>query len=118
MAVRLDPTRSKLDDKGDALIRKMGPAFRGNLELAFAALEPLANKPAEWKPDELLAALKGVAETHRLKLGDVMQPVRVAITGSTVSEPVNELLFVVGPQSSINTLKSTPQRWDQGTNPK
>jgi glutamyl-tRNA synthetase len=118
VAVRLDPTRSKPDDKGNALIRKMGPAFKGNLELAYAALEPLANRPAEWKPDELLAALKGVAETNKLKLGDVMQPVRVALTGSTVSEPVNELLFVVGPQSSINTLKSTPQRWDQGTNPK
>jgi glutamyl-tRNA synthetase len=116
VAVRLDPTRSKPDDKGNALRQKMGPAFKGNLELASAALESL--KPAEWKPDELLAALKGVAETNKLKLGDVMQPVRVALTGSTVSEPVNELLFVIGPQSSINTLKSTPQRWDLGTNPR
>ena len=116
VAVRLDPTRSQPDDKGNALIQKMGPAFKGNLALASAALELL--KPAEWQPDELLAALKGVAESNKLKLGDVMQPVRVALTGSTVSEPVNELLFVVGPQSSINTLKSTPQRWDRATNPK
>jgi glutamyl-tRNA synthetase len=118
VAVRLDPSRSKPDDKGNALIRKMGPDFKENLELASAALEALANKPAEWKPDELLAALKGVAETNKLKLGDVMQPVRVALTGSTVSEPVNELLFVVGPRSSIDTLKRTPQRWDQGTSSK
>jgi glutamyl-tRNA synthetase len=115
VAVRLDPRRSRPDDKGNALIRKMGPTFKGNLELASAALEALASKPAEWQPDELLATLKGVAETNNLKLGDVMQPVRVALTGSTVSEPVNELLFVVGPQTSINTLKSTPQRWDSGT---
>jgi glutamyl-tRNA synthetase len=118
VAVRLDPTRSRPDDKGNALIRKMGPAFKDNLELASAALESLANKPAEWQPDELLATLKGVAESHKLKLGDVMQPVRVALTGSTVSEPVNELLFVVGPQSSISTLKSTPQRWDPSTSSK
>ena len=116
VAVRLEPARSKPDEKGKALIHKMGPAFEGNLALASAALESL--KPAEWKPDELLATLKGVAESNKLKLGDVMQPVRVALTGSTVSEPVNELLFVVGPQSSINTLKSTPQRWDRTTNPK
>ena len=32
-----------------------------------------------------------------MKLGDIMQPVRVALTGGTVSEPVNELLAVVGP---------------------
>jgi len=118
VAVRLDPSRSTPDEKGSALIQKMGPAFKGNLELASTALESLSLRPAEWKPDEILAALKGVAETNKLKLGDVMQPVRVALTGSTVSEPVNELLFVVGPQSSINTLKSTPQRWDHRTKPK
>jgi glutamyl-tRNA synthetase len=94
----------------------MGPAFEGNLARARAALETL--KPTEWNPDQLLTTLKGVAETNKLKLGDVMQPVRVALTGSTVSEPVNELLFVVGRQSSINTLKSTPQRWQPTTNTK
>jgi glutamyl-tRNA synthetase len=116
VAVRLEPGRSRPDEKGQALIDKMGPAFKGNLTLASTALESL--KEAEWKPDQLLATLKSVAESNKLKLGDVMQPVRVALTGSTVSEPVNELLFVVGAQSSINTLKSTPQRWNQGTNQK
>jgi glutamyl-tRNA synthetase len=116
VAVRLDPARSQPDQKGQALIHKMGPAFEGNLARARAALETL--KPTEWNPDQLLTTLKGVAETNKLKLGDVMQPVRVALTGSTVSEPVNELLFVVGRQSSINTLKSTPQRWQPTTSTK
>jgi glutamyl-tRNA synthetase len=112
VAVRLDPARATRDAKGEALIRKMGPAFAGNLVLASEALKSL--KPAEWKPDQLLATLKGVAETHSLKLGDVMQPVRVALTGSTVSEPVNELLVVVGPQSSIRTLNEVARRSDGG----
>ena len=116
VAVRIDPSRSRPDPKGEALIRKMGPAFVENRALAVAALESLT--PAEWQPDQILAALKGAAESNNLKLGDVMQPVRVALTGSTVSEPVNELLFVVGPRSSINTLKSTPERWGLGTNSK
>jgi glutamyl-tRNA synthetase len=108
VAVRLDPSRSKVDAKGEALIRKMGAAFVQNLERASTALESV--KPADWKPDQLLATLKEVAETNRLKLGDVMQPVRVALTGSTVSEPVNELLVVVGPESSIQTLRATARR--------
>ncbi|HEX6433587.1 MAG TPA: hypothetical protein VFZ87_05075, partial [Gemmatimonadales bacterium] len=115
VAVRLDPKRSKLDAKGEALVRKMGPAFAESLVLATTALESL--KPAEWQPDEVLTALKGVAEANRLKLGDVMQPVRVALTGSTVSEPVNELLVVVGPQSSIRTLKETAERLHGGLKP-
>ena len=46
-----------------------------------------------------------MAKTHGLKLGDAMQPVRVALTGSTVSEPVNELLAVVDRGSAIARLR-------------
>jgi glutamyl-tRNA synthetase len=113
VSVRLNPQRAKPDDKGQALRRKMGSQFDDNLARARAALEYIP--PAEWNPDQILTTLKEVAESNKLKLGDVMQPVRVALTGSTVSEPVNELLFVVGRESSINTLKVTPQRWDSGT---
>jgi glutamyl-tRNA synthetase len=118
VAVRIDPERIHTpDERGLALIAKMGwPTFQENLARARTALEYIP--PAEWNPDQLLATLKAVAETNKLKLGDVMQPVRVALTGSTVSEPVNELLHVVGRNSSINTLKSTPRRWDPGTNSK
>jgi glutamyl-tRNA synthetase len=115
VAVRLDPSRSTLDAKGEALIRKMGPAFVENLGLAVRALESLS--PGDWQTDRLLAALKGVAEANGLKLGDVMQPVRVALTGSTVSEPVNELLGVVGPERSIQALKSATQRLQRAMNP-
>jgi glutamyl-tRNA synthetase len=112
VAVRLDPTRATRDAKGEALIRKMGPSFAGNLALATAALKSL--QPAEWQPEQLLATLKEVAETHSLKLGDVMQPVRVALTGSTVSEPVNELLVAVGPQKSTETLTRVARHFGGG----
>ena len=112
VAVRLDPARSTLDSKGEALIRKLGPASAGNLELASSALAALG--PDEWNPDRLLATLKTVAETQGLKLGDVMQPVRVALTGSTVSEPVNELLAVVGRDRSLRRLKEVARKWSGG----
>jgi glutamyl-tRNA synthetase len=108
VAVRLDPSRSKLDPKGEALIRKMGAAFGGNLRLGAAALEALTAE--EWNADRLLETLRSLAESERLKLGDVMQPIRVALTGSTVSEPVNELLAVVGRESSLRRLKETAAR--------
>ena len=49
--------------------------------------------------------LKELAEANGLKLGDAMQPIRVALTGSTVSEPVNELLEVVGPERSLARMR-------------
>jgi glutamyl-tRNA synthetase len=102
VAVRLNPARSTLDAKGEALVRKMGPTFGRNLTLASDALKGLT--AGEWTPDRLLETLRNVAEVHGAKLGDVMQPVRVALTGSTVSEPVNELLAVVGREQSLNRL--------------
>jgi glutamyl-tRNA synthetase len=112
VAVRLDPARSKLDAKGEALIRKMGATFATNLGLASAALAAL--RPDEWHPERLLATLKSVAESRGLKLGDIMQPVRVALTGSTVSEPVNELLAVVGRERSLRRLEETARKWSGG----
>jgi glutamyl-tRNA synthetase len=108
VAVRLDPSRSELDEKGQALIRKMGPAFASNLLLAADALEPLRN--GAWTADRLLACLKDLAESNGLKLGDAMQPIRVALTGSTVSEPVNELLAVVGPERSLARIRDVARR--------
>jgi glutamyl-tRNA synthetase len=83
-------------------------AFGRNLGLGAATLEALTE--GEWNPDRLLEALRSLAESEGLKLGDVMQPIRVALTGSTVSEPVNELLAVIGRESSLRRLKETAAR--------
>jgi glutamyl-tRNA synthetase len=112
VAVRIDPRRAPLDQKAEALIRKLGPAFAANLELAADALERL---PADrWTADRILETLKQVAGAHGLKLGDAMQPVRVALTGATVSEPVNELLAVVGREVALARLREVARRSDHG----
>jgi glutamyl-tRNA synthetase len=111
-AVRLDPSRALLDAKGEALIKKLGPAFAANLKHAAEALESLPS--ADWTAPALLAVLKQAAEHHGLKLGDALQPIRVALTGSTVSEPVNELLAVVGREHSLQALRRVASRWESG----
>jgi glutamyl-tRNA synthetase len=108
VAVRLEPSRAALDAKGEALIRKLGPAYATNLGLAIAALDPIGE--AEWKAEPILGALKRQAEAHGLKLGDALQPIRVALTGSTVSEPVNELLEVVGRTTALTRLRQVAER--------
>jgi glutamyl-tRNA synthetase len=112
VAVRLDPRRAQRDAKGEALIRKLGPAFPANLLMVADALDRLP--PPAWTADAILEALKHVTETHGLKLGDVMQPVRVALTGSTVSEPVNELLAVVDRAVALERLRAVARQGDGG----
>ncbi|HUR95731.1 MAG TPA: glutamate--tRNA ligase [Gemmatimonadales bacterium] len=112
VAVRLDPSRAALDAKGEALIRKLGVGFAANLRLAADALERIP--PGEWGAERILGVLKDLAEAHALKLGDAMQPVRVALTGSTVSEPVNELLAVVDRETALARLREVAEGWKPG----
>ena len=86
---RLEPGRTFLDNE--------------TLKLALGILEGVS--PADWTADKLTEPLKGAAEAKSLKLGDLMQPIRVALTGSTVSEPVNELLAVVGRDAALAAIK-------------
>jgi glutamyl-tRNA synthetase len=102
VAVRMDGSRVTRDERGEALVRKLGPAYAANLALGVRELAAL---PAdEWTADGLIATLKVAAEREGLKLGDLLQPIRVALTGGTVSEPVNELLAVVGREASLARL--------------
>ncbi len=102
-AVRLDPSRAVIDEKGAALQKKLGAAFGENLKLALIILDAVT--AAEWTAEYLAEPLKAGAEAKGMKQGDLMQPIRVALTGSTVSEPVNELLAVVGREASLRRLK-------------
>jgi glutamyl-tRNA synthetase len=104
VAVRLDRAHVLRDAKGEALAAKMGEAFAANLRAARAALGGLSE--SSWVAPSLEAALKDLAEREARKLGDVMQPIRVALTGGTVSEPVNELLAVVGREESLARIEA------------
>ncbi len=99
VASRLDRSRLVRDDKGNALVTKMGERFAQSLRLSYPALEAVS--AAEWNAEKVDAVLRAVGEANTLKLGDVMQPIRVALTGGTVSEPVNDLLAVVGRDESL-----------------
>lgn len=102
VAVRLRGPAGR-DEKGDKLVAKLGAAYGQNLALMKTALAAVPE--TEWTADHLLDVVKAAAEAHGLKLGDAMQPIRVALTGSTVSEPVNELLVVVGRAAALERLR-------------
>jgi glutamyl-tRNA synthetase len=88
------------DEKAAAAIAKDETGYRRALALALEGLRTLE----DWSPAALEAGLRRLAETHGLKAGALMQPIRIALTGSTVSEPVNELLAVVGRDAALERL--------------
>ena len=54
-----------------------------------------------------------LAEGAGRKLGKLMQPVRIAVTGMTVSESLTDLLPLIGKQETLRRL-SAASRFFQG----
>ncbi len=58
---------------------------------------------------ELEGVFKGIIEKHGVKLGNVAQPVRVAITGGTESPGIFEVLEIVGREKTLKRLEKAIQ---------
>jgi glutamyl-tRNA synthetase len=58
----------------------------------------------EWRRDELEAALTRFVEQRGLKLGKVAQPLRVAVTGTTISPAIFDTLEMLGKQRVLRRV--------------
>ncbi len=101
VAVRLDPKHVVFDEKAKKEIAKDPAGYRAALEASLAVL-----KTPEWTPAALEQALRALAEQKGVAAGKVFQPIRIALTGGTVSEPVNELLYVIGKEGALRRLEA------------
>ena len=58
----------------------------------------------DWSPPSLHALIDSFAEFHEMGMGKVAQPLRVALTGSTVSPPIDASLAVLGKASVLDRI--------------
>src|SRR2546428_1645175 len=84
VAVRLDPKFVELDDKAKKEIAKDPAGYKTSLQ---ATLEVL--KTAEWAPETLEKVLRSLADERGVAAGKVFQPIPIALTRGTASEPVD-----------------------------
>src|SRR5438876_2870717 len=87
VAVRLDERFMTLDEKAQQEIAKDATGYRAALAGAVTIL-----KSVEWSPNEIEHALPHLAQGRNVPAGKIFQPIRIALTGGTVSEPVNARL--------------------------
>ena len=70
-------------------------------------LEPLRDVLArfsalpDWTAEALDAAINACAEAHEINMGKLGQPLRVAVTGGSVSPPIDVTLELVGREKSL-----------------
>jgi glutamyl/glutaminyl-tRNA synthetase len=59
---------------------------------------------AEWSPAKLDELIRGFADERGLGLGKVAQPLRVAVTGTTVSPQIAETLALLGRERTLTRI--------------
>ena len=69
---------------------------------------------ATWNEASLRPGFERVLERHGLKLGELAQPVRVAITGAPVSPGIFETLEVLGRERSLARISRVLERQEAG----
>jgi glutamyl-tRNA synthetase len=62
------------------------------------------NTVSSWTASTLHDTLKTFAEKKELSLGKIAQPLRVAVTGSTISPPIDITLEIIGRQRTLSRL--------------
>jgi glutamyl-tRNA synthetase len=117
----------------DDIVRQAGPYFLDRIEYDAEAvaknwkdhadaaetlkgvLKALESEP-DWEPAPLETALRSFAESKGIAAGKVFQPLRVALTGLTVSPGIFEVLVAMGRDLALKRVRDA-LTWLQTQNP-
>jgi glutamyl-tRNA synthetase len=91
-----------MDDKAKQIIAEGGTA-------ALAEILPVLEGASEWTASVLEAAVKAHAEAAGLKLGKLAQPLRAALTGTSTSPGIFDVLEVLGRDESLARIRDQAQ---------
>ncbi|SDB13038.1 glutamyl-tRNA synthetase [Bauldia litoralis] len=86
-----------IDEKADALLTEEARATLGDLLPRLEAID-------DWSAPTLESVVKAYAEEISLKLGKIAQPLRAALTGTTTSPGIFEVLEVLGRVESLGRI--------------
>ena len=62
------------------------------------------NALGDWQAESIHGVVHAVAEQLGLKLGEVAQPIRVAVSGAAVSPPIDQTLQLLGREQTVARL--------------
>jgi glutamyl-tRNA synthetase len=80
--------------------KNLTPESRPHLERAREALAGLS----DWTAEAIHALMQALAEQAGVGLGKIAQPIRVAVSGGSVSPPIDQTLAILGPEQVLKRL--------------
>ena len=94
-----------------ARIKFLTPAIRSIFRELITRLEPLS----DFTPSGIEKVFSGLLEEKGLKLSQLAQPVRVALTGRTVSPGIYEVMEILGKERTLDRLKKAVDMIESST---
>ena len=69
----------------------------------------------DWTPESILSVLSGLAEEREMKIGKVMWPVRISVSGQAVTPggPV-EICTILGKEESLRRMDAGIAKLEEG----
>jgi glutamyl-tRNA synthetase len=91
------------DEKAAKLLTGDALEHLGKLKAALAGID-------DWSDETVEGCVKSFAEAEALKLGQIAQPLRAALCGTTVSPGIFEVAHVLGAEETLGRIDDVLQR--------
>ena len=107
VAAMADSCRYFFQDASDiqydeaSVAKHLGADVRPLLQEVYHGLDTLG----VWNTEGIHEVIKKIADAHTLGLGKIAQPLRVAVTGNTISPPIDATLYHLGREQVLNRLR-------------
>jgi glutamyl-tRNA synthetase len=88
-----------MDEKAAGLLDDTGKSV---VQMAHLALKDVSG----WTLENIEKSIHALAELQQLGLGKIAQPLRAALTGTTTSPGIYDVLFLLGKSESLARLES------------
>jgi glutamyl-tRNA synthetase len=92
-----------------AVRKHVTPDMRDALTEVSADLDRLE----EWSPSAIHELITSFASAKEMTLGKLAQPIRLAVSGGTVSPPLDATLAILGKSETLSRLHTALRRWDE-----
>ncbi len=73
---------------------------------ALTAIVAALTNLAVWNKEDIHQTIVSVSEKLAVKLGKIAQPLRVAVTGNTISPPMDITLVLLGRERTLKRLNA------------
>jgi glutamyl-tRNA synthetase len=85
---------------------KAGKALNEDGKKCLDQLKVILSELSDWTEEQIDSSLRSFAESQELKLGQVFQPLRAALTGTMNSPSVTEVAYTLGQEMVIERINS------------